>query len=382
MFKFVLSLYLRMKMVIMSSRRSRMSHMRPILLRLGLVLAVVLTIPVPALAHARWFVSGSYPPHFELLFTPPVLLMIGFACLGVASLAVLHRLLSERKFFQRMSFPRYYDRSNRVILAIQTAISLIAVAIGLHLFAPNIAVNNPVINMLFAVAEIFIAVSFLTGLLTRIGALVLLVLFALSFFFFPAWEVLDQSIYAGIACYLLIMGRGMVKPGGVREPLAALSRYWRLAPILLRVVAGTSLVVVAFTEKLLNPQLTLAFLRMYPDFNVAHLMGMAWFSNEWFILAAGTVELTLGLCLISGFFPRLIVTAALVPFALALPFLPVTELLGHLPFFAVMYVLFFLPPPYMQKMDALLSYKNSLGRGDPSSSLKDVEKAASIEAQC
>jgi uncharacterized membrane protein YphA (DoxX/SURF4 family) len=281
-----------------------------------------------------------------------------------------------------MSFPRYYDRSNRVILAIQTAISLIAVAIGLHLFAPNIAVNNPVINMLFAVAEIFIAVSFLTGLLTRIGALVLLVLFALSFFFFPAWEVLDQSIYAGIACYLLIMGRGMVKPGGVREPLAALSRYWRLAPILLRVGAGTSLVVVAFTEKLLNPQLTLAFLRMYPDFNVAHLMGMAWFSNEWFILAAGTVELTLGLCLISGFFPRLIVTAALVPFALALPFLPVTELLGHLPFFAVMYVLFFLPPPYMQKMDALLSYKNSLGRGDPSSSLKDVEKAASIEAQC
>jgi uncharacterized membrane protein YphA (DoxX/SURF4 family) len=240
-----------------------------------------------------------------------------------------------------MSLPRYYDRSNRVILAIQTAISLIAVALGSHLFAPNIMEYTQVINMLFVVIEIFIAVSFLTGLLTRIGALVLLVLFALSFFFFPAWEALDQSIYAGIACYLLIMGRGMVKPAGVREPLAALSRYWRLAPILLRVGAGTSLVVVAFTEKLLDPQLTLAFLRMYPNFNVAHLMGLAWLSNEWFILVASAVELTLGVCLISGFFPRLVVAATVVPFALTLPFLPVTELLGHLPFFAAFYVLFF-----------------------------------------
>jgi len=63
---------------------------------------------------------------------------------------------------------------------------------------------------------------------------------------------------------------------------------------------------------------------------------------------------------------------------MALPFLPVTELLGHLPFFGAMYVLFFLPPPYIQKMDAELSYKNSLRRGDPSSLLKDVEEVSPI----
>ncbi len=89
-----------------------MSHMRTMPLRLGLVLLGILGIPPPASAHARWFVNGSYPPQFGLLFTPSVLLMIGFACLGLAGLAVLHRLLDKQKFFARISFPRYYDRSN------------------------------------------------------------------------------------------------------------------------------------------------------------------------------------------------------------------------------------------------------------------------------
>ena len=40
-----------------------------------------------------------------------------------------------------------------------------------------------------------------------------------------------------------------------------------------------------------------------------------------------------------------------VPFNLTLPFLPPTELLGHLPIFAAMYTLLFLPPISEQTVD-------------------------------
>ncbi|MEO6889800.1 MAG: hypothetical protein ABI456_10855 [Ktedonobacteraceae bacterium] len=323
------------------------------LLRLGLLVFVFLAIPMPASAHEKWFIDGRlYPPHFGLLFTLPVLLMVGLACGGVASLALLRHLAGGDNRFLQLGFLRYYDRSNRVILAVEAAISLVAIAVGLHLFAPNLNAHTVGVNLFFAAIELFVAFSFVAGLLTRIGACVLLGLFGVAFFFFPAWEVLEQSVFAGIALYLLIMGRGLAKPEGSREWLSGLSRHWRLAPTLLSVGAGTSIAVLAFTEKLLDPALAQAFLKVYPTFNVARLLGLTWFTNERLILAAGAVELTIGLCLISGILPRLVIAFMFVPFNLTLPFLPATELLGHLPIFAVMYVLFFLPPRDVQEMDA------------------------------
>ncbi len=330
-----------------------MSRLRNMLLRIGLIVIVLLVVPMPASAHEKWFVDGRlYPIHLELLFTWPVLLMIGLACLGVGSLALLRHLAGGHNRFLQIGFLRYYDRSNRVILAIQTAISLVAVGVWSHVFAVNLATNNTVVNTLFAAVEIFVAFTFVTGYLTRIGAATLLGLFVLAFFFFPPWLILEQSVYAGIALYLLIMGRGLTKPGAKREPLAYMSRFWRIAPLLLNIGVGVSIAILAFTEKLLDPALALAFLKTHPDFNIAHTIGLTWFTNERFIFAAGAFELTIGLALISGILPRLVILGMFIPFNLTLPFLGPTELLGHLPIFAVMYVLFFLPPAAVQKMDA------------------------------
>jgi len=330
-----------------------MSYLRNTLVRIGLIVLVLLAVPMPASAHEKWFVDGRlYPIHIELLFTLPVLLMIGLACLGVGSLALLRRLAGGHNRFLQIGFLRYYDRSNRVILAIQTAISLVAVAVWSHVFAINLLTNNAIVNMFFAAVELFVAFTFVTGYLTRIGAAVLLGLFVVAFFFFPPWMILEQSVYAGIALYLLIMGRGLTKPGAKREPLAYMARYWRVAPMLLSIGVGASIGILAFTEKLLDPALALAFLKTHPSFNIAQTIGLTWFTNERFIFAAGAVELTIGLALISGILPRLVILGMFVPFNLTLPFLPPTELLGHLPIFAAMYVLFFLPPAAVQKMDA------------------------------
>ncbi len=332
-----------------------MSTVYRMLWRVGLFLVIFLVAPGMVLAHERWFVSDwqRYPPQFGLLFTWPVLLCIAVACAGIGVLAGVRKLVGGDNRFPRVGFLRYYDRSNQVILAVQTAISLIAVAVGLRIFAPNLAVGTNPLGFVLAGLEVFVAFSFISGLLTRVGALVLIALFLLAFLLYPAWTALEQTLYIGIALYLLILGRGLVKPGHHREPLAYFARYWRLAPLFLRLGVGFSLAWVAFTEKLLDPALAEAFLKTHPTFNVAQLLGLTWFTNDRYILAAGAVELTIGLALMSGILPKLVIFGMFVPFNLTLPFLPPTELLGHLPIFSAMYVLLFLPPQEEQMIDGI-----------------------------
>ncbi len=333
-----------------------MSYLRHIqqqvLPRLGLVFLLMFLVPSIASAHEKWFTDGSkYPPQFGLLFTLPVLGMIVLSFLGIGVLALLRQLVGGNNLFPQVGFLRYYDRNNQIILAVQTAISLIAVAVTLHIFAPNLFAGSGVLGFILAGIEVFVAFTFISGVLTRVGAIALIVLFLLSFFLYPAWAVLEQTLYVGIALYLLIMGRGLVRPGPHREPLSRFAHYWRIAPLLLRVGVGISIVVLAFTEKLIDPALAQAFLKTHQNFNVAQLIGLTWFNNERFILAAGAVELTIGLALISGILPKIVIFGMFVPFNLTLPFLPPTELLGHLPIFAAMYTLLFLPPVSEQTVD-------------------------------
>ena len=356
-----------------------MSTFCRMLLRAGLFLVIFLIAPTVALAHERWFVPNwqDYPPQFGLLLTPPVLLCIVIACAGIGVLAGIRVLVGGDNRFPQVGFLRYYDRSNQIILAVQTAISLIAVAVSLCLFAPNLTVSRSVFGIVLVGVEVFVAFGFISGLLTRVGALILIAVFLCTLFFYPVWAVLEQTLYVGIALYLLIVGRGLVRPGPHQEPLAFFARYWRLAPLFLRLGVGFSLAWVAFTEKLLDPRLAEAFLKTHATFNVAQLIGLTWFTNERYILAAGTVELTIGLALMSGILPKIVIFGMFVPFNLALPFLPPAELLGHLPIFAAMYVLLFLPPQEEQMIDGTETV-NHPEVEIPRSAMERVQEAPSV----
>ena len=99
----------------------------------------------------------------------------------------------------------------------------------------------------------------------------------------------------------------------------------------LRVGAGLALIVVAFAEKLANPELALAFLADHPDLNVAQADRAGDWSDLEFIRVAGAIEVLFGLLLISGALPQAVVVIAGVPFNASLWFFGVNELLGHLP---------------------------------------------------
>ena len=97
-----------------------------------------------------------------------------------------------------------------------------------------------------------------------------------------------------------------------------------------QVGAGVALIVVAFVEKLANPQLALTFLADNPQLNVAQQIGLGMSDLE-FIRAAGVIEVLFGLLLISGALPQVCVIVAGIPFNATLWFFGATELVGHLP---------------------------------------------------
>lgn len=315
-------------------------------------------LPLHVRAHEKWFVdSKPHPLQLDRLWSGPVLLAVLLAAGGIGALLVLRRLVGGDNLFPRIGFLRRFDPAAPVVIAIQTAITLIFMAVNLYVLAPNLG-SAGVAGYLLAAAQIFVSFTFISGAWTRIGAAVLLLLVLATGILFSVEAMLEQSIYAGIAIYLLLQGRGLVDPEGSERRVYAWERYRPYAPTVLRVLAGLSIVVLAFTEKLLNPALGVAFLREYADFNVARLLGLTWFTDESLVLAAGMVELAIGAALMSGVLPRLVIFAMFVPFNLTIPFLPATELIGHLPVFSVMYVLMFhLPADRLDARSTIGSFR-------------------------
>jgi uncharacterized membrane protein YphA (DoxX/SURF4 family) len=95
--------------------------------------------------------------------------------------------------------------------------------------------------------------------------------------------------------------------------------------------------VVAFTEKLANRDLARKFLSEYP-LNFTPDVGWP-ISNDLFIVCAGSTELLIGLLLVFGLFPRVVITMIWLVTTLTLTIFSWEELVGHLPLYGVMGVL-------------------------------------------
>ena len=310
--------------------------------RIVFVALVVALIPTVASAHARWFTPyGPYwEPEWSRIWSLPVLLALGAAAGAVATLALAERLTGDPLWPRPPVFQRL-EPAAPAILGVQAAITLIYAASQMTLFVPNIPLPHSVVGYGIAAIAVVAGFSFITGVLSRVGALLVLGLFGLAFAYGSWYEALEQVLFVGIAIYLLAVGRGVVRyADGREEDRTALSD--RLRPhalTILRVTVGASIVILGFTEKLIAPDLTVAFLREYPAFNVLGSLGLSWFTDERFTYTAGIVEITAGTALISGKLIRVVIVGLWIPFNLGIAFLPPQELIGHLPILSAIYVL-------------------------------------------
>jgi hypothetical protein len=305
-----------------------------------------LAMPVLAVsAHERWFVPNDEQPGTDwgALFSLPVLLAVLAGAATIGFLRWLQQRLGDPlwprpAFFQRM------EPSAAAILGVQSAVTLIFEASRLDLFAPNIELPENAVGVMLAILAVIAAFSFITGVLARWGAILIGLLWLSCFAFVPPIEVFEQTIWLGIAVYLAAVGRGVVRIdiAGYEEEEDRSKLTDRLLPWALpalRIATGVTVLVLAFSEKLLNVQLGELFLDEYPKFNVLGWAGIEWFTDERFVLLIGIIETMAGCALIAGYLPRLVILGLWIPFNLGIAFLPPQELIGHLPILAAMYVL-------------------------------------------
>ena len=96
----------------------------------------------------------------------------------------------------------------------------------------------------------------------------------------------------------------------------------------------------ALTEKLLNPPLSQALLDQLPFLNLLRPIGVG---DPLFVWIAGATELAIGVVILSGQITRPVMAIGFALFTVTLLVFGLPELIGHLPYYGIMFTLFISP---------------------------------------
>lgn len=293
---------------------------------------------MPTLAHALWFTEGRPPYDWSFAVERLSLVALVSAIVG----AVLWRVVA--RWFPRpeLAFLGLFGRLGPWIprlLAIHAGVSLLALASRLEFFVPTFRLPDTWWGIGLGILEGIVGVWLISGWKVRPAAFLLVIAGPLGMPGFGIIPILERADLLAIGLFLLLLPPDDERPGGriVVDPERV-----RVALFALRGLVGATLILLAYTEKLARPELSLEFLDRFPAFNVLQLLGQRFgfeVSDLAFIQFAAGVEILFGLLLISGALPQLTVIAAGIPFNATLFFLGPTELIGHLPIYGAMLAL-------------------------------------------
>lgn len=285
-------------------------------------------------AHALWF-TEVLPPYDWAFARQPSSLAAPAAALAIA---VLWRLAATRIRSPELRVLSVLGRLGPYVprlLAIHAGVSLLAQASRSEFLVPALELPPTWWGIGLGILEGLVGVWLITGWRVRTAAWLLVIAGPLGMLGYGVVPILERADLLGIGLFLALLPPDDDAPGAA---VHVDPQVVRLALLGLRVLVGTALIVLAYTEKLARPALSLEFLDSYPAFNVLHLVG-APISDLQFVQFAAGVEILFGLLLISGALPQLTVLAAGIPFNATLFFLGATELIGHLPIYGAMLAL-------------------------------------------
>jgi len=287
------------------------------------------------LAHETWFEDSRPAMDWGFAGEPLTLALL----VGAVAITLALRILAGLRSGVDIPFLGRMAPWMPFAVRMHLAVSLVGLlSLGVYL-SPAMDLQADVAGILLGAVMAVVAIGMASGWHVREAAWLLIAAGPLGMLEFGVSPVLQRIDVLGLAVFVLLTGPGRWSAdhelGRAHEPspVDTARAIWAL-----RVGAGVALIVVAFVEKLANPDLALAFLQSNPELNVARELGLG-FSDLEFTRLAGAVEVLFGLLLISGALPQAIVVIAGIPFNATLWFFGANELLGHLPTYGAMLVL-------------------------------------------
>lgn len=298
--------------------------------------SVAASVNVPV-AHETWFVPDYERFGLDWAFAGQAATLALLA--GAVVIAIVVRVLA--RFFPGVDIPFLARLAPWMPFAMRMhlAVSLLGLlSLGFYL-SPAMDLHANPAGVLLGGVMVVVAFGMVTGWHARAAAALLVLAGPLGITEFGFSAVIQRVDMLGPALFVLRAGPGRWSADHEREAEAepdeaALAR----GVFALRIAVGVALIVVAFAEKLANPELALAFLDQQPNFNVAREIGLG-MTDLQFVRFAGATEVLFGLLLISGALPQAVVLIAGIPFNATLYFLGDVELMGHLPIYGTMLVL-------------------------------------------
>ncbi|QOV88036.1 hypothetical protein [Humisphaera borealis] len=298
-----------------------------------------ITLPI---AHEKWFYDATtLPASGHHLVETGVIVAIGVAVAVTVVAGLLWRRRGKRDLIPGPAYfgatpagrARFYALAP-LILAVHLCVPMFKNGIDGRLLAPNNVLFAPW-TFVIGLSQMLVAIAFVYGAFTRLAAGLLVAIWVLGLGLCGPESMADNVVFIGIAAFFWAAGRGPWSADAMLLPnLAPSGRHARFAMPALRIGLALSLITLAFTEKLANLALADAFLQR----NAVNFTGFLHIpmSNHDFAICAGGVELTVGLLLLFGYFPRVVILLAWLPFNASLLVFRGEELIGHLPLYAAL----------------------------------------------
>lgn len=297
---------------------------------------LLLFVPAFAFAHTRWFTNEVLAPYVSVEPTTAYLIIWGFIIVDVVLIAIF---LEQKRWFD-FSFlnptkPHVFERAASTFVMMTGAFFVIA---GTHqyLFSPNLTVASG-IPMWLVVIQILLGLCFLLGILSRVGGIILGLMWVSLFYFAGPIAALEDIWVLSTAIFITLMGNeyfSIISFSFLRDLVAPFKRF---GLSILRLGTGTTLMVLGLSEKILAPEFGVNFLTHH-DWNFMQLLGFN-FSHYLFTISAGSVEFLFGLIFVLGVVTRLNALVVAIVFSIPLFILGPIELSGHLPHFAAVVLL-------------------------------------------
>ncbi|HMR01211.1 MAG TPA: hypothetical protein PKA32_02365 [Candidatus Gracilibacteria bacterium] len=285
----------------------------------------------PALAHVKWFVEteeivAKETTHYALT-DPFVMMWIAVIVLTVLVAFLLDIVLPEpkAKIFKKAE---KWKSVIYKIFAITIGVNFLLEAYLGAVFAPPFKVVSTFEFALVGL-QVLLGLMLTFGVKVRWAAAGIVLLYLGSMMSYGVMPLLDEVFMIGVAAFLFLEHP---------ESYTWSKEYEAYAIPLLRVFSGIALIVLAFSEKFLHPELGLNFLNEF-HWNFMQMLGIADFSNLMFVFSAGAMEFLFGTILILGFIPRINMFATAFFFTITFILLGPIEVIGHMPIFVTALVI-------------------------------------------